>query len=263
MTNTLPLIDVVHVNGVAMVTLNRPEKRNAINDEMREALINVLETVNKDDSIKASVLTGAGTVFCAGGDIGGMRDRLNAPPGKVGFNGWKRQKQTHRLISTIYHMDKPIIAAVNGAASGLGCDLALACDFVMAAPPASFSMAYLKRGLIPDGGGLYFLPRRVGISRAKELIFSARTVVADEAEKIGLVDRVTNAEGLVKDAAKWAENLSFGPASAIALSKSILNRSVDLPLETVFALGAEAQSICYASDEHRDAVNAFLDKPAR
>ena len=131
----------------------------------------------------------------------------------------------------------------------------------MAAPPASFSMAYLKRGLIPDGGGLYFLPRRVGISRAKELIFSARTVVADEAEKIGLVDRVTNAEGLVRDAAKWAENLSFGPVSAIALSKSILNRSVDLPLETVFALGAEAQSICYASDEHRDAVTAFLDKP--
>lgn len=260
MTSMPQLIDVATTNGVAVVTLNRPEKRNAINDAMRNALIEELNLVNMDERVKAVVLTGAGSVFCAGGDIKGMRERLNAPRGKVGFNGWKRQKQTHHLIATIYHMDKPVIAAVNGAASGLGCDLAFACDFIIAAPAASFSMAYLKRGLIPDGGGLYFLPRRVGISRAKELIFSARTVGSEEAEKLGLADRLGDAERLVENAAKWAESLCFGPASAIALSKSIMNRSVDLPIETVFALGSEAQSICYASDEHYDAVTAFLDK---
>ena len=263
MTSIQPLIDVARDGKVATVTLNRPEKRNAINDGMRNALIDSLNEVNADDEVGAVVLTGAGRGFCAGGDIGGMRERLEAPRGKVGFNGWKRQKQTHRLISTIYHMDKPVIAAVNGAASGLGCDLALACDFIVAGPAASFSMTYLKRGLIPDGGGLYFLPRRVGTTVAKELIFSARTVAADEAAMIGLADRLADAETLLDEARNWAQSLCFGPPSAVALSKSIVNRSVDLTLETVFALGSEAQSICYASDEHHEAVTAFLDKKSR
>ena len=260
---TKSLIDVSQKNGIAIVKLNRPEKRNAINDEMRNAIIDMLLEINIEDTVKAVVITGVGTVFCAGGDIGGMRDRLKAPRGKVGFNGWRRQKQTHRLIATVHHMDKPVIAAVNGAASGLGCDLAFACDFVMGGSSASFSMAYLKRGLIPDGGGLYFLPRRVGIARAKELIFSARTVESDEALEIGLADRIIDDGRLVTDAVAWAQSLCSGPTSAIALSKSILNRSVDLSLETVFALGSEAQSICYASDEHHDAVTAFLNKSSR
>ena len=151
---TKAFVDVTQENGVAIVTLSRSEKRNAINDEMRIEIIDVLNMLNIEDAVKAIVITGAGTVFCAGGDIGGMRERLKAARGKVGFNGWKRQKQTHRLITTVHNLDKPAIAAVNGAASGLGCDLAFACDFVMAGSSASFSMAYLKRGLIPDGGRL-------------------------------------------------------------------------------------------------------------
>ena len=128
---TKSLIDVSQKNGIAIVKLNRPEKRNAINDEMRNAIIDMLLELNIEDTVKAVVITGAGTVFCAGGDIGGMRERLKATRGKVGFNGWRRQKHTHRLIATVHHMDKPIIAAVNGAASGLD-DLAFACDFVIA-----------------------------------------------------------------------------------------------------------------------------------
>ena len=260
MKSTVPLILVTNFNGVALITLNRPNKRNAINDEMRNTLIGALNSANEDDRIKAVVITGSETVFCAGGDINGMSERLRAPRGKVGFNGWKRQKQTHLLVATIYHMDKPVIAAINGVATGLGCDIALACDFIIAGNEASFSMAYLKRGLIPDGGGLYFLPRRVGLPCAKELIFSARTVFSDEAEKLGLVDRIVGDELLLEEALDWAENLCFGPPSTVALSKSILNRSLDLQMETVFALGSEAQSICYASDEHHDAVSAFLNK---
>jgi 2-(1,2-epoxy-1,2-dihydrophenyl)acetyl-CoA isomerase len=262
MTDARSMVDIDIQGQIAAVVLNRPEKRNAINDEVRNQLIEAMNRVNADDAVRAVILTGAGSVFCAGGDIAGMRSRLEAPRGKVGFNGWKRQKQTHRLISTIYNIDKPTIAAVNGAASGLGCDLALACDFIMAGPAASFSMAYLRRGLIPDGGGLYFLPRRVGPVRAKELIFSTRSVAADEALSIGLADRLAG-DDVLAAARAWASDLVGGPMAAVALAKSILNRAVDMPLETVFALGSEAQSICYASDEHHDAVNAFLNKTAK
>ncbi|WP_420394015.1 enoyl-CoA hydratase/isomerase family protein [Acuticoccus sp.] len=248
-------------DGVATVTLNRPDKRNAVDDATRGALIDALEGVGADEAVRAVVLTGAGPAFCAGGDIAGMRARLDAPQGRVGFNGWRRQKRTHRLIATVHGLDKPVVAAVNGPASGLGCDLALACDFVMVGPHATFAMAYLRRGLIPDGGGLYFLPRRVGLARAKELIYSARTIDAAEALAIGLADR--HADDVVPAAQGWAAELSRGSPIALALAKSILNRALDLTAEEVFALGSEAQAICYATDEHRDAVRAFLDKSAR
>lgn len=262
MTDISPMIQIDIHDHVAVVTLDRPEKRNAVNDALRNQLIAALDKVNADDAVRAIVLTGTGSVFCAGGDISGMRARLDAPRGEVGYNGWRRQKQTHRLISTIYNMDKPVVAAVNGAASGLGCDLALACDFIVAGATATFSMTYLRRGLIPDGGGLYFLPRRVGTVRAKELIFSTRNVGAEEAVSIGLADRL-GGDDPRNDAVAWANELAVGPPAAIALAKSIVNRAVDLPLETVFALGSEAQSICYASDEHHDAVNAFLNKSSK
>lgn len=247
---------------VATVRLDRPEARNAIDDTLREALIATLDALAADEGVGAVVLTGAPPAFCAGGDIKGMRRRLEAPIGRVGFNGWRRQKQTHRLIGAIHGFEKPTIAAVNGAASGLGVDLALACDFVVAGAEASFTMAYLKRGLIPDGGGLYFLPRRVGLPRAKELIYSARTVDATEAVAIGLADR--GAEGdPVPVAEAWAADMAAQGGIAMTLAKSILNRSLDLPMEQVFALGGEAQAICYATDEHRNAVQAFLDTRRR
>ena len=254
------LLDVAE--GIATITLNRPAKRNAIDDAMRGLLVETLERVNAQGEVRAVLLTGAGSAFCAGGDIAGMKARLDAPAGQVGINGWRRQKSTHRVIAAVHDLEKPTIAAVNGAASGLGCDLALACDFVMAAPKATFAMAYRKRGLIPDGGGLYFLPRRVGLSRAKELVYSARTVQADEALGLGLADRIAKGD-LLDEARAWAGEFADGSMIAMALSKSILNRALDLPAEQVFALGSEAQAICYATDEHRDSIRAFLDKGSR
>src|SRR5690606_40291895 len=128
----------------------------------------------RDPAIRALVVTGAGPAFCAGGDIKGMQARLDAPAGEVAFNGWTRQQRTHHAVTALFKLPKPTIAAVNGAAAGLGCDMALSCDFVIAADSAHLSMTYIHRGLIPDGGGMYFLPRRVGLARAKELIFSGR-----------------------------------------------------------------------------------------
>ena len=179
-------VELTIQNGVAVAALNRPEVRNAIDEPTRAALGEILERVAAGDRIRALVLTGTGTAFCAGGDISAMRQRLGEPAGTLGSTGWRRQRRLHGMIGALHALEKPTIAAVNGAAAGLGMDLALCCDFIVASEQAFFTMSYVQRGLIPDGGGLYFLPRRVGLPRAKELIFSARRVMADEALRIGL-----------------------------------------------------------------------------
>lgn len=257
------LIDFKVERGIATLTFNRPDKRNAISDDMRSEFIDALEHVAADKAIRALVLTGAGKGFCAGGDIAGMEKRMNAPTGEVAFNGWHRQQRVHHTQSLLHTMPKPVIAAVNGAASGLGADTALACDFVIASEWASFTWSYIHRGIIPDGGGMYFLPRRVGLVRAKELIFSGRRVDVDEALSLGIVDRKTSADSLVADAQAWAAELSKGSATALALAKTILNQSFELPAQQVFAQGSQAQGICYTSTEHRESVMAFLAKSAK
>lgn len=249
-------------HAIATITLNRPDKRNAMSDAMRTEFIHALEIVAADRSIKALVLTGAGKGFCAGGDISGMQRRMDAPAGEVGFNGWHRQQRVHHTQNLLHTMPKPVIAAVNGAASGLGADTALACDFVIASEWASFTWSYVLRGIIPDGGGMYFLPRRVGLAKAKELIFTGRQVKVDEALALGIVDRKTRAESLLADAQAWAVELSQASSTALALAKGILNQSFELSAHDVFAQGSQAQGICYTSSEHRASVEAFLAKSA-
>lgn len=249
--------------GVATLTLNRPEKRNAISDAMRAELIHALEAAAQDRAVKALVLTGAGRGFCAGGDISGMQRRMEAPAGEVAFNGWSRQQYVHHAVSLLYRMPKPTIAAVNGAAAGLGADTALSCDFIVASDAATFTWSYIARGLIPDGGGMYFLPRRVGLARAKELIYSGRSVPADEALDLGIVDRLSPAGEELGAAQAWAAELARGSATALALSKSILDQSSELTADQVFAMGSQAQGICYTSTEHRESVTAFLASMAQ
>ena len=256
-------IELARQGAVAIVTLTRPEARNAIDDAMRTQLAAALEDVSADDSVHALVLTAQGTAFCAGGDVAAMRQRLEAPATEVAINGWRRQRRTHHLLTMLHELDKPVIAAVNGAAVGLGCDLALCCDFVIAADAATFAMSYVQRGLIPDGGGLYWLPRRVGLARAKELIFTGRTVAAEEALRLGLADRLAPAADLLASATAWAGDLASQPPAALALSKSILDRSFELSAEAVFALGAQAQAISYSTADHRASVEAFLARGRR
>ncbi len=254
------LIELNVENGVATLTLNRPEKRNAISDDMRAELVAALKQVSGDSAARALVITGAGKGFCAGGDIAGMQRRMDAPAGEIGFNGWARQQGVHAAVSLLHHLPKPTIAAVNGAATGLGADMALSCDFVVASNEASFAWSYIHRGLIPDGGGLYFLPRRVGLPKAKELVFSGRKLDAQEALTMGVADRLCTPQSLLSDAQLWAAELGAGSATALALGKTILNQSFELTAEQVMMLGSQAQGICYTSSEHRAAVSAFLDK---
>lgn len=256
----MTLIDLQTRDGIATLTLNRPDKMNAISDDLRTELIDALDALGRDNSVRALVLTGAGKGFCAGGDIAGMKGRMEAPEGERGFNGWKRQQHVHTQVSLLHHMPKPTVAAVNGAAAGLGADIALSCDFVMASTTASFSWSYIKRGLIPDGGGMYFLPRRVGLSRAKELIFTGRKVDSEEALKLGIADRIAAPENLLAQAQAWAAELSQGSGTALALSKSIIEQTFEQSAEQLFAQGSLAQGICYTSTEHRESVLAFLAK---
>ncbi len=256
------LIKFEIADAVATITFNRPEKRNAMSDDMRTEFIDALERVAADKAIKALVLTGEGKAFCAGGDISGMQQRMNAPAGEVGFNGWHRQQRVHRTQALLHTMPKPVVAAVNGAASGLGADTALACDFIIASEWASFTWSYILRGIVPDGGGMYFLPRRVGLPKAKELIFTGRQVKADEALELGIADRKTGSETLVADAQAWARELSAASSTALALTKTILNQTFELASHDVFAQGSQAQAICYTSTEHRASVEAFLSKTA-
>jgi len=254
----LTLIDFEVDASIATITFNRSDKRNAMSDDMRIEFIAALEHVAADKAIKALVLTGAGKGFCAGGDISGMERRMSAPTGEIAFNGWHRQQRVHHTQALLHTMPKPVIAAVNGAASGLGADTALACDFIIASEWASFAWSYIHRGIVPDGGGMYFLPRRVGLSKAKELMFTGRKVDVDEAISLGIADRKTSADKLVKDAQAWATELSKGSSTALALTKTIVDQTYELSAHDVFAQGSQAQGICYTSTEHRESVMAFL-----
>ena len=221
---TNSLIDLQVQSGIATLYFNRPEKRNAMSDDMRTEFIAALERVASDKAIRALVITGNGKGFCAGGDIWAWRNACR--PRKA------RLPSTAGSGSSVYTIPRrcctpcprPTIAAVNGAASGLGADTALACDFIVASENASFTWSYINRGIIPDGGGMYFLPRRVGLPKAKELIFSGRKVDASEALQIGIADRVESADGLLAAAQAWAAELSKGSSTALALGKTILDR---------------------------------------
>jgi len=250
-------------DGIAVVALNRPDVRNAVNETLRAELYDIIEQAGHDEKVRALVLTGNGPGFCAGGDISAMSERFETPIGEGAMKGWKIQHEIHQLIGRLHDFDKPTVAAVNGAAAGLGCDLALCCDFIVAADNAFFIMSYVLRGLIPDGGGLYFLPRRVGLPRAKELIFSGRRVDAAEALEIGMADHVVPADNLLDEAKAFAARMSASPLSAISLSKAILNKTFEVPASETFALGAQAQAICYTTDEHRNAVREFLESRKR
>jgi len=227
---------------------------------VREALIDALDWAAYHHEVRAVVLTGEGKSFCAGGDIQVMKERLSAPEGRIAINGWQRQRRNNLLITKLHGLSKPTIAAVNGAAAGLGCDMAMACDFVIGSTKSFFVMSFVLRGLIPDGGGMYFLPRRVGLARAKEIIFSGRRVDEKEALEIGMIDEIAPHQMLLSTATEYAKKMSEASSTSIELSKSILDKSFELSLEEVLALGCQAQAICYTSDDHRRSVEAFLNR---
>jgi enoyl-CoA hydratase/carnithine racemase len=262
MSQDFQTLDLRVDDGIGVLTLNRPKARNAIDDLMRAELRTAVDHIARDTAIRGLLLTGAGPAFCSGGDIKGMQERLDAGR-KVAELGWRRQREFHETLSKLFNLDRPTLAAVNGPALGLGLDVALTCDLVYMADTASVAASFVKRGLIPDGGGLFHLPRRIGLPRAKDLIFSGRTVEAPEALAIGLADRVLPAADLVPEALAWLKACAAHPGVAQGLAKGILNRSLELSFDEVSTLGNQAQAFCYATPEHQDSVREFLAERER
>ncbi|MET8950675.1 enoyl-CoA hydratase-related protein [Streptomyces sp. NPDC004533] len=242
---------------VLRLTLNRPASLNAITPDLREHLIRSLLDASADPDVRAVVLTGAGRGFCAGADLRGGAAAGERVPGDVART---LREGAQRLIAAVLDCEKPVIAAVNGTAAGLGAHLALACDLVLAAEPARFIEVFVRRGLVPDGGGAYLLPRLIGPQRAKELMFFGDALTAADAELLGLVNRVVPADGLDQAAQDWAERLAAGPTRALALTKQLVNASLDADRATAFAAEAAAQEINMTTVDANEGVASFVER---
>ncbi|MFG2023322.1 enoyl-CoA hydratase/isomerase family protein [Streptomyces sp. NPDC048825] len=244
-------------NHVAWITLNRPEAMNAITSDQREHLIQLFSEASADPHVRAVVLTATGRGFCAGADLRGgplAAERVAGDVARVIRLG------AQRLIAAVLDCEKPVIAAVNGTAAGIGAHLAFACDLVIAAEPARFVEVFVRRGLVPDGGGAYLLPRLIGPQRAKELMFFGDALSAADAQRLGLVNRVVPAEELEKTAREWAERLAAGPTRALALTKQLVNASLDTDRATAFAAEAAAQEINMTTADAKEGVAAFVER---
>jgi 2-(1,2-epoxy-1,2-dihydrophenyl)acetyl-CoA isomerase len=244
---------VDRADGIVTITLNRPDALNALDLVMREELAETLYTIRDDPEIKAVVLTGAGRAFCAGGDIKSMG-------GYTVVTGRARIKKAHRWLLELVNLEKPTIAAVNGVTAGIGCNLALACDIIYASDQARFSQAFVKIGLVPDGGGMYFLPRAVGLQRAKELVFTGDFIEAQEAERIGLVARVMPHAELHARVSDLARRITQNAPVAVSLAKGVLNKSLNVDLPTLLEMEALAAASCIATADHEEGVRAFVEK---
>jgi 2-(1,2-epoxy-1,2-dihydrophenyl)acetyl-CoA isomerase len=242
-------------DGVATITLNRPQARNAFDMTMRKDLEAALVDLEGDPAVRALVVRGAGEHFCAGGDVKQMRDNsLTAAEGQ------SRVEAINRAILALARFRAPTIAMVDGAAAGAGCNLALACDLVVASDRARFGEVFARIGLIPDAGGTYFLPRRVGVARAKELAFTADILDAREAERIGLINRVVPAAELEAETYALARRIAEGPPRVLAAAKALIDRSAGLDLESALHWEALTQGAMIASDDHREGIRAFFEK---
>ncbi|MET7733009.1 enoyl-CoA hydratase-related protein [Streptomyces sp. NPDC005402] len=255
----MPVSEVLHtVEGqVSYVTLNRPEVLNALAPGQRDRLIELLAQASADPNVRAVVLTGTGRGFCAGADLRGGATTSDPVPGDVAR---VIRLGAQRLIAAVLDCEKPVIAAVNGTAAGIGAHLALACDLVLAAESARFVEVFVRRGLVPDGGGAYLLTRLLGPQRAKELMFFGDALHAADAERLGLVNRVVPDEELDKTAREWATRLATGPTRALALTKQLVNASLDTDRTTAFAAEAAAQEINMTTTDAKEGVASFVER---
>lgn len=243
--------------GVGTITLNRPDKLNAFAGTMRLEIAEAVRGMADDDDVRVLVITGAGRAFCAGADIGYMREILEQRDFEAGRLLVEAGRQ---VVTIIRHTPKPVIASLNGPAAGGGANLALACDIRIASDTASIGQTFNKIGLHPDWGGTYFLPRLVGPSKALELIFSGEMIDAAEAHRIGLFSRVVRHDRLAEETGALARTLAAKPPLALALAKQAVYASGDRSLEAMLDLELEHQLRCFRSDDATEGLQAFLEK---
>jgi len=248
---------VERTGAVATLTLNRPGARNALDLAMRQEMLAALDEVEADDSVRVLILTGAGEHFCAGGDVKSMRERR-----QTAAEGRRRVQMLNTMVQRLVDFPRPTIAMVDGYAVGAGTNLALCCDLVIASDRAKFGELFNKIGLAPDGGGTWFLPRLVGLARAKELIFTGDIFDAAEAARIGLVTRVVPVAELRAATRALAEKIAAGPPAVQRMAKHMLNRAATSDLPAALDLEAYSQGLAIAADDHQEGLAAFFDKRA-
>ena len=244
-------------SGVMTLTLNRPERHNAFNLAMHEALAAAIRRAATNDECRAVLLTGAGKGFCAGQDLS---ERAIAPDGGRPDLGLSIEQRYNPLIRALRALPKPVVCAVNGWAAGAGANLALACDIVLAAKSARFLQAFARIGLVPDTGGTWFLPRLVGEARARALMLLAEPIGAVEAEAWGMIHRAIDDAELMGEARELAERLAAGPVRAYGLIKRALAASPVNSLDAQLDLERDLQRVAGAGDEYVEGVRAFLEK---
>ncbi|MBS1188365.1 MAG: enoyl-CoA hydratase/isomerase family protein [Rhodocyclaceae bacterium] len=244
---------------VVTLTLNQPETRNALTGPAEwDAVVAACERVQGDDAVKAVIVTGAGSAFCAGGNVKDFRDKQGLAAGTPAEVRENYRRGIQRIPLAFHRLDVPTIAAVNGPAIGAGCDLACMCDIRIASEEAKFAESFVKLGLIPGDGGAWLLQRVVGYAKAAELAFTGDLLDAREAERIGLVSRVVPAESLLAEARALAERIAAHPGAALRMTKRLLREAQTSRLDTLLELAAAYQALTHTSAEHDAAVSAFL-----
>ncbi len=264
----LPLTDQVQHRvddrGIAFITLNRPDVKNAISPDQRDRVIDLLAEASADLGIRAVVLGHTGDAFCTGADLRASRPPAprpdDAPKRGVGEVAKMIQEGAQRLVAAVLDCEKPVIAAVGGTAAGIGSHIALACDLVVATEDSRFIEVFVRRGLVPDGGGAYLLPRMVGVNRAKELLFFGDDLSATDAAELGLVNKVVAPGELDAAVEAYLDRLAVAPTRALALTKRLVNRSLDSDRATAFLEEAVAQEMNMNTADANEGVAAFVER---
>jgi enoyl-CoA hydratase/carnithine racemase len=253
-------LEVYTSDRVMVARLNRPEKKNALSEPMLEKLRGALKSANEDPQIGCFVITGGGDAFCSGGDIGRRAEELSAGDPTPLERRTRLQAVTHQVARAIEDFEKPLIAAVNGAAVGAGMDLALMCDLRLASASARFSEGYIRVGLLPGNGGCYFLPRLIGPARALELLWTGDFVSADAALKLGLVNHVYVDEDFSDKYMAFARRIAEGPPIQLRDIKKLMYQSMRTDLRTSLDAVSAHMAVVQSTDDYKEALQAFKDK---
>ena len=253
-------LEVSNENGIATLTMNRPEARNALSMEMRKELIDVLHDVERDNSVRCVLLKGAGDHFMAGGDVKGMGDSIKKSPEEIKKEFMLRIHDLHPIMFAMRRMPKPIVASCRGAAAGAGVSIALACDLVIAAEDAFFTLAYCKIGTSPDGSSSFHLPRAVGIKKAMEIALLGDRFDAQAAKAMGMINFVVPAAELDEETNKLTTRLANGPTHVYGNTKALFYRSLESEFESQLQAEAEYFSDCASREDFKEGVTAFIEK---
>ena len=249
-------------NGIVTLTLNRPEKRNAISTrEECDEVVAACDALRRDDDVRCVIVTGAGSAFCDGGDLKGMRDGTGITGGKTGAEireSYRRGIQ--RIPLALYELDVPTIAAINGPAIGAGLDLACMCDIRIASEKALFAESFVKVGIVPGDGGAFLLPKVIGMSKALEMSLTGETIGPAEALACGLISRVVAPEKLLDSAKETARKIAANPPQAVRLTKRLLREGQSLSLPTLLEMSAAFQALAHGTADHKEAVASLLEK---